>query len=277
MKAGAAGGYGWHFRAGQQGVAAGGDADAVRDLPAKIADLAVAMDPRCGLRGPTGATVRTAIARKRKPSAGKSCGIGPRWVRATLPNGRIEPDHPKRSGGAQCRLLGVWRSGFSCEPQGETAMNLAVMRLIDTPFLARPFDGVRQLARHLQNEGHLVNQKPVRRLIRLPRCRRQTSPSDGFLIRLRADLPKAQHPQARQAPQDLSPFCGLGCGPVDPIRSAAATSAPFRSEKAALIWWRPWTGSPARVWPGADRTRWRPTSAARPSIWRSTSLDRPRS
>ena len=54
-------------------------------------------------------------------------------------------------------------------PQGETAMNLDLMLLIDKQFLDTPFYGVRQMTWHLQNEGHAVNQKRIRRLMRLMR------------------------------------------------------------------------------------------------------------
>lgn len=48
-------------------------------------------------------------------------------------------------------------------------MNLDLMLLIDKQFLETPFYGVRQITWHLQNEGHAVNQKRVRRLMRLIR------------------------------------------------------------------------------------------------------------
>lgn len=41
------------------------------------------------------------------------------------------------------------------------------MRLIDRQFLETPFYGVRQMTWHLQNEGHPVNVKRIRRLMRL--------------------------------------------------------------------------------------------------------------
>ena len=47
------------------------DEDRVRDLHAKIGELAVANDPAQGLRGPTGATVPAAMSRKLKPWIGK--------------------------------------------------------------------------------------------------------------------------------------------------------------------------------------------------------------
>ena len=108
----------------------------------------------------------------------------------------IERTHPKLSVGTQCRLLSISRSSFYYEPQGETAMNLDLMLLVDKQFLETPFYGVRQMTWHLQNEGHAVNEKRIRRLMRLMRVRRENSPPDCFLTLLTADLPKAQHQQA---------------------------------------------------------------------------------
>ena len=81
----------------------------------------------------------------------------------------IEHAHPKLSIRAQCGLLSISRSSFYYAPQGETEMNLALMRLIDKQFLETPFYGVRQMTWHLQNEGHAVNVKRIRRLMRLMR------------------------------------------------------------------------------------------------------------
>lgn len=41
------------------------------------------------------------------------------------------------------------------------------MRLIDKQFLETPFYGVRQMTWPLRNEGHLVNEKRIRRLMYL--------------------------------------------------------------------------------------------------------------
>jgi putative transposase len=81
----------------------------------------------------------------------------------------IERNHPQLSVGAQCRLLSISRSSFYHAPQGETAMNLDLMLLVDKQFLETPFYGVRQMTWHLQNEGHAVNEKRIRRLMRLMR------------------------------------------------------------------------------------------------------------
>jgi putative transposase len=53
------------------------------------------------------------------------------------------------------------------EPKGETEQNLGLMRQIDEQFLETPFFGVRQMTWHLRNDGHLVNEKRIRRLMRL--------------------------------------------------------------------------------------------------------------
>ena len=45
----------------------------------------------------------------------------------------IEKTHPKLSVGAQCQSLAISRSSFCDAPQGETAMNLDLMFLVDKP------------------------------------------------------------------------------------------------------------------------------------------------
>ena len=67
----------------------------------------------------------------------------------------------------QCRLLSIPRSTFYYTPRGENPLNLALMRRIDEQFLETPFYGVRQMTLHLRADGHPVNEKRVRRLMRL--------------------------------------------------------------------------------------------------------------
>lgn len=81
----------------------------------------------------------------------------------------IEKKHLSPSVGAQCHLLSILRSSFYYAPQGETEMNLTLMRLNDRQFLETPFYGVRQMTWHLQNEGHAVNHKRIRGLMCLMR------------------------------------------------------------------------------------------------------------
>ncbi|MDG1969533.1 MAG: IS3 family transposase [Paracoccaceae bacterium] len=115
------------------------DEEQVKELHAKIGELAVAND---------------FLSRKLKPD---------RQVRRKM----VEPDNPALSIGKQCRLLSISRSSFYYLPKGETALNLMLMRQIDAQFLETPFFGVRQMTWHLRNEGHLVNEKRIRRLMRL--------------------------------------------------------------------------------------------------------------
>jgi putative transposase len=79
----------------------------------------------------------------------------------------VEPGHPILPVGKQCALLSISRSSFYYTPKGETEMNLTLMRQIDEQFLETPFFGVRQMTWHLKNEGHPVNEKRIRRLMRL--------------------------------------------------------------------------------------------------------------
>ena len=54
-------------------------------------------------------------------------------------------------------------------PKGETEQNLGLMRQIDErrSDLETPFFGVRQMTLHLCNDGHFVNEKRIRLLMRL--------------------------------------------------------------------------------------------------------------
>jgi putative transposase len=67
----------------------------------------------------------------------------------------------------QCTLLGLARSGLYYEPTGESAENLGLMRLIDQTYTRWPFYGVERMTAWLQRQGHAVNVKRVRRLMRL--------------------------------------------------------------------------------------------------------------
>ncbi|WP_375699926.1 IS3 family transposase [Pseudophaeobacter sp. TrK17] len=116
------------------------DEEQVKDLHAKIGELAVAND---------------FLARKLKTLD--------RQVRRKM----IEPNLKGLSVSKQCSLLSISRSSFYYEPKGESEMNLDLMRLIDKQFLETPFYGVRQMTWHLRNDDHLVNKKRIRRLMRL--------------------------------------------------------------------------------------------------------------
>jgi putative transposase len=76
---------------------------------------------------------------------------------------RIDPGHAELSTRRQCRRVGRSRATFYWAPAEESAEHLRLMRLIDEQYTACPFYGSRRLARN----GHAVNRKRVRRLLRL--------------------------------------------------------------------------------------------------------------
>ena len=77
----------------------------------------------------------------------------------------IEPDHPTISIARQCQLLGLARSSWYYQAQGEDPYNHHLMKLIDEQFTQTPFYGVRRMTAWLQTQGECVNPKRVRRLM----------------------------------------------------------------------------------------------------------------
>jgi putative transposase len=81
----------------------------------------------------------------------------------------VKHDHPKLSTRRQCTLLSLTRSTLYYQPRSESAENLKFMSIIDKQFLQTPWYGSRQMARHMQREGHRCGRHRVRRLMRLMR------------------------------------------------------------------------------------------------------------
>ena len=79
----------------------------------------------------------------------------------------IELGHPELSVRRQCTLLGIGRSGLYYEPQGPSAGNLLLMRLLDEQYTRTPFYGVRKMKRWLHEQGYDPGINRVRRLLRL--------------------------------------------------------------------------------------------------------------
>ena len=67
----------------------------------------------------------------------------------------------------QCALLSLNRSTAYYEPAPMPEEDLALMRLIDAMYTARPIYGSRKVAERLRERGHEVNRKRVQRLMRL--------------------------------------------------------------------------------------------------------------
>jgi len=78
----------------------------------------------------------------------------------------IEPHHQQISVRRQCQLLGLNRTSRYYTPQAETVENLLLMRLLDEQYTSCPFYGVRRMTAWLEQQGHAVNAKRVRRLLR---------------------------------------------------------------------------------------------------------------
>ena len=100
----------------------------------------------------------------------------------------IDRRHPSLSIKQQCNLLDISRSGLYYRPKGISKEDLAYMKLIDRQYLATPFYGTRKIAAYLKSQGHLVNRKRVRRLMRLMglkaiyRRPRMSKPAPGHKI-----------------------------------------------------------------------------------------------
>lgn len=80
---------------------------------------------------------------------------------------QVDRQHPHLSVVRQCQLLAVARSTLYYQPAPADAEDLALMRLIDEQYLKMPFYGSRRMAACLRRQGHAVNRKRVKRLMRL--------------------------------------------------------------------------------------------------------------
>jgi putative transposase len=79
----------------------------------------------------------------------------------------VDRRHPSLSVVRQCQLLDISRSGLYYQPVGISQEDLSLMKMIDRQYLVTPFYGARKMAAWLKNQGHQVNRKRVRRLMRV--------------------------------------------------------------------------------------------------------------
>ena len=61
--------------------------------------------------------------------------------------------------------MGLSRSSYYYRPEGETAENLHLMRLLDEQYTRTPFYGVRRMTVWLRQQGYTVNPQRVARLL----------------------------------------------------------------------------------------------------------------
>jgi putative transposase len=67
----------------------------------------------------------------------------------------------------QCELIDLGHSSLYYQPAAEDSYNLLLMRLLDEQFTRTPFYGVPKMTAWLRMQGHQVNPKRIRRLLRL--------------------------------------------------------------------------------------------------------------
>ena len=78
----------------------------------------------------------------------------------------IDPEHERLSIARQCDLLGLNRATYYYRPERDESYNLSLMHLVDEQFTRAPFYGVDRMTAWLRRQGHRVNPKRVRRLMR---------------------------------------------------------------------------------------------------------------
>jgi len=79
----------------------------------------------------------------------------------------IDPKHKKITVFRQCELLNLSRSSYYYISRKDDRYNQLLMNLIDEQYTRRPFYGVAKMTAWLRRQGHFVNQKRVRRLMRI--------------------------------------------------------------------------------------------------------------
>ena len=79
----------------------------------------------------------------------------------------VEKSHPGLSLVRQCALLGISRSSVYYQARGVNEYDLDLMPLIDRQYLKTPFYGSRRMRVSLRRQGHPVNRKRVRRLMKV--------------------------------------------------------------------------------------------------------------
>ncbi len=81
----------------------------------------------------------------------------------------IEPEHKIITVARQCGLLNLPRSSYYYVSGKDDRYNQLLMNLIDEQYTKMPFCGVAKMTAWLHRQGHFVNQKRVRRLMRFMR------------------------------------------------------------------------------------------------------------
>src|SRR3954452_21767852 len=100
----------------------------------------------------------------------------------------LDREHPELSMRRQCAMLGIARSSVYRLPRPANDAELGLMRRIDALFTQWPFLGSRRMTALLRADGHSINRKRVRRLMRrmgiaaLGPKPRTTTPAPGHKV-----------------------------------------------------------------------------------------------
>jgi putative transposase len=78
----------------------------------------------------------------------------------------IEPKHKRIPISRQCELIGLPRASYYYAPKGDDRYNREMMNLVDEQFTKTPFYGVPRMTAWMRRQGHEVNPKRIRRLMR---------------------------------------------------------------------------------------------------------------
>jgi len=134
----------------------------------------------------------------------------------------VEREAPALPISRQCRLFSVSRASVYRRPAEISREDCTLIALIDRQYLARPYYGSRRMAAWLATQGHVVNRKRVRRLMRL---------AGLVAIYQRPNTSKLA------VAHKIYPYLSAGSRSSGSIRSGAPTSPTSRWPRAFSTWW----------------------------------------
>jgi hypothetical protein len=116
----------------------------------------------------------------------------------------IARPHEHYSTAKQCALLKIARSTVYYKPKPISDADLKLMKRIDEIYLKWPFYGSRRMVAELRGEGHVINRKHVRRLMRLMGI-------EAIPAFAGTSLPKTKHQSRASKPQEIPVFTEESC------------------------------------------------------------------
>ena len=151
----------------------------------------------------------------------------------------VEREAPALPVSRQCRLLAVSRASVYRRRAEISEEDCTIMALIDRQYLARPYYGSRRMAAWLATQGHVVNRKRVRRLMRLAGL-------VAIYQRPNTSKPAVAH--------KIYPYLlgGIAIERVNQVWSSDVTYIPMAKGFLCLVVIMDWV---SRAWRGGCRTR----------------------